>query len=396
MNPEDYAALEKEHMSGGMARRPAVIVRGEGARIVDASGKEYLDLSGAHGWASVGHCHPEITKAIAGQAARLVMHTENGYNDQRALWFRDLSALLEREVGSTEKGPLTRIHPCNSGAEAVEGAVKAARYFTGRPGIVAAKRAFHGRTLGALSATWKPHYREPFLPLVPGFSHVPFNDASALEEAVTEKTAALLLEVVQGEGGVHPATPEFLDAARRICDEKGALLVFDEIQTGMGRTGKWFACGHYRARPDILLLGKALGGGIPMGAVCWRREIGTFEAGRHASTFGGGPLPCAASRAVLEVMEKEDLPGRAARLGAKALERLEKEKPPKVREVRGIGLMIGLELKVKVNPILRALMEKGVWALPAGPTVLRLLPPLVITEEELDRALDLILEVLHG
>ncbi len=397
--PEDpgrLVSLEKEHMSGGMARRDVLVVRGEGARLFDARGREYIDLAGANGWAALGHAHPEVTRAVREQAGRLVCYTENGFNDQRALWFAELSAVLERELGSGEKGPLSRIHPCNSGTEAVEGGVKAARYFTGRPGIVAAKRAFHGRTLGSLSATWKPHYRDPFRPLVPEFTHVPFNDPKALEKAVTDRTAAVLLEVVQGEGGVHPATEEFLFAAERICRERGALLLFDEVQTGMGRTGKWFAACHYEAEPDILLLGKALGGGIPLGAVVWRRDLGTFQAGRHASTFGGNPLASAASRAVLRVMEEEDLPGRAARLGEKAMAAFRERKPPVVREVRGLGLMIGLELKKKVQPYIQALMDRGVWALPAGPTVLRLLPPLVIPEEDLDRAVETILEVLHG
>ena len=201
-NPEELKALERDHMSGGMARRDVLIVRGEGARLVDAAGREYLDLAGANGWAALGHGHPEVTRAVREQAERLVSYTENGFNDQRALWFSELAALLERELGTNDKGPLSRIHPCNTGTEAVEGGIKAARYFTGRPGVVAAKRGFHGRTLGSLSATWKPHYRDPFKPLVPEFSHVPFNDPKALEEAVTDRTAAVLLEVVQGEGGV--------------------------------------------------------------------------------------------------------------------------------------------------------------------------------------------------
>ena len=396
IDPEELAALEKEHMSGGMARRNVLILRGEGARLFDASGKEYLDLAGANGWAALGHAHPAVTRAIREQAERLVCYTENGFNDQRALWMAELSALLEREIGADERGPLTRIHPCNSGTEAVEGGIKAARWFTGRPGVVAAKRGFHGRTLGSLSATWKPHYREPFQPLVPGYTHVPYNDAAALEKAVDDRTAAVLLEVVQGEGGVYPATEEFLDTARRICRERGALLLYDEVQTGFGRTGKWFAACHYEAGPDLLLLGKALGGGIPMGAVAWRRDLGTFQAGRHASTFGGNPLACAASRAALRVMEEEDLPGRAARLGEKALAAFREERPPLVRQVRGRGLMIGLELKTKVQPYIQALMERGIWTLPAGPTVLRLLPPLVIAQEDLERAVRTILEVLHG
>ena len=285
-----------------MARRDVVAATGAGARLRTVDGQEYIDLAGANGWAVLGHSHPAVTRAIAEQAGRLVMYTENGFNDQRALWFDELARLLAETLGASERGPLSRIHPCNSGTEAVEGAIKAARYFTGRPGIVAARRGFHGRTLGSLSATWKAHYRDPFGPLVPGFGHVSFNDPAGLDGAIDDKTAALLIEVVQGEGGVHPATPEFLHRARELCRDRGALLAVDEVQTGFGRTGRWFACEHWQVEPDILVLGKALGGGIPMGATVWREGLGRYETGRHASTFGGNPLACAASRAVLHTL----------------------------------------------------------------------------------------------
>jgi acetylornithine/LysW-gamma-L-lysine aminotransferase len=231
---------------------------------------------------------------------------------------------------------------------------------------------------------------------VPGFRHVPLNDVAALQDAVTPATAGVILEIVQGEGGVRPATGEFLAAARRLCDERGALLIVDEIQTGLGRTGRWFACEHYGLAPDILTLGKPLGGGIPMGAAAWREELGTFGPGLHGSTFGGNPLACAASRAVLRVLRDERLPERADRLGAAALERLRAASPAGARAMRGLGLMIGIELRQKVTPVLKALMERGIWALPAGDQVLRLLPPLVIPEDRLLHGVDVVIEVLRA
>jgi acetylornithine/LysW-gamma-L-lysine aminotransferase len=389
-------ALEDAHGSGAVPRRPVVIVRAEGASLWDDEGREYLDLGGAHGWASLGHSHPDVTRAIREQAGTLVMQTESGYNDQRAFWLGELGAVLLEHFGATARGAITRVQPCNSGTEAMEAAIKLARFATGRAEFVAALRGFHGRTLGALSATADPKYRRPFEPLVPGFRHVPLNDVSALEGAVTAATAGVILEIVQGEGGVRPATTAFLAAARRVCDDRGALLIVDEIQTGLGRTGRWFASEHHRLAPDIVTLGKPLGGGIPMGAAAWREQLRGFTPGLHGSTFGGNPLACAASRAVLRVLRDQRLPERAERLGATALERLRAASPAAVREVRGLGLMIGIELRQRVTPILKALMERGVWALPAGDRVLRLLPPLVIPEDQLLRGVDLVIEVLRA
>jgi len=372
--------LEDRHASGGVGRRPFVIVRAEGVRLWDEAGHEYLDCSAAHGWANVGHSHPLVTRAIQEQAARLVAWTESSYNEQRALWMRDLAAVTP--------GDLNRIHPCNSGTEAIEGAIKAARFFTKRPRIIAAQRAFHGRTFAALTATWNKDYREPFEPLLPGFSHVPYNDLAAMDEAIDDQTAAVLLEVVQGEGGVYPGDPDYFAGVRRLCDERGALLIFDEIQTGFGRTGKMFAAEHLPILPDIMALGKGLGGGIPMGATVWSDRLGVLASGTHGSTFGGNPLACAASRAVLQVLREEALPARAARLGAWLVGELRAIPSPQVREVRGLGLMIGVQLRGRVTPLLKALAEAGIWALPAGPTVLRLLPPLVISEADLETVVE--------
>ena len=383
---QDIIATEQTFTSGAYPKREIALVRGKGVRVWDAEGREYIDCIAGHGVANVGHCHPTVTAAIQEQAATLVTASEAVYNDQRAALLAELTARTP--------GDLNRVFLCNSGAEAVEGAIKFARYFTGRPGIIAAMRGFHGRTMGALSATWNPKYREPFLPLVPGFSHVPYNDLEAVAKAITPDTAAILIEVVQGEGGVRPADEDYLLGLRELCDEREMLLVADEIQTGVGRTGRWFACDHVGLVPDLLCVGKALGGGVPMGAVVFRERLGTMPVKTHGSTFGGNPLVCAASRAVLRVMADEDLPARAGRLGERLMADLRAIQSPLVREVRGRGLMVGVELRQRVTPLLKGLMEKGVLALPAGTTVLRLLPPLVIEEADLDAVVNTIAQVL--
>ncbi len=378
--------LEARYTSGVYPKRELAIVRGLGAQVWDEAGRAYIDCVGGHGVAIVGHCNPAVVEAIRQQAGRLITCPEIFYNDVRA-------QLLERLVAIAPDG-LGRAYLCNSGAEAIEAAIKFARLSTGRPGIVAAMRGFHGRTLGALSATWEPKYRDPFLPLVPGFSHVPYNKLEALEQAVDENTAAVLLEVVQGEGGVNLGQGDYLRGAQEMCQRKGALLIIDEVQTGFGRTGKLFACQHYDLQPDLLALAKGIAGGLPMGAVLMGERIANINPGVHGSTFGGNPLTCAAALATIAYILEQDLPGQAARKGAWALERLRRIPARLIREVRGLGLMIGIELRQKVTPYLKALMDEGVLALPAGTTVLRLLPPLVITEEELAQACAAIERVL--
>jgi acetylornithine/LysW-gamma-L-lysine aminotransferase len=385
---DDIISLEDSHTSGAYPKRPIALVRGQGARVWDADGREYIDCIAGHGVASLGHCHPAVTAAIQEQAELLVTCSETLYNDQRAALLAELAAHVP--------GDLSRAFLCNSGAEAVEGAIKITRLFTGRPGVVATMRGFHGRTLGALSATWNEKYRKPFTPLVPGFSHVPYNDLEAMAEHVTEDTAAVLVEVVQGEGGVRLGDADYFRGLRRICDDRGVLLVVDEIQTGLGRTGCWFAYEHVGITPDVLCLGKALGGGLPMGAVLWREALGTLPAGVHGSTFGGNPLVCAASRSVLRTLAEEDLPARAARLGQEFMAGLRGIESPLVREVRGRGLMVGVELRRRVTPVLRQLMGHGVLALPAGPTVVRFLPPLVIEAAELQVVLETVRDVLKS
>jgi LysW-gamma-L-lysine/LysW-L-ornithine aminotransferase len=337
---------------------------------------------GGQGAANLGHGHPAVVAAIQAQAARLMSCPEIFHNDQRAAYLSELAPLLPMPG---------RLFLCNSGAEAIEAGIKFARLLTGRTRILATKRGFHGRTMGALSATWESKYREPFMPLVPDFAHVPYGDAEELAEAIDENTAAVLLEPVQGEGGVRPAPPGYLEAARRLCDERGALLLLDEVQTGFGRTGKLFAAEHTGVVPDILILAKSIAAGLPMGAVAIHERFGPLPGGTHGTTFGGNPLLCAAARAALRAYIDEDIPRQAAEKGAWLMERLRGLHLPAVREVRGQGLLIGLELKGRVQPVLQALMERGVLALPAGPTVLRLLPPLVIGYDDLEtviRAID--------
>ncbi len=299
--------LENAYTSGVYGKRPVAIVRGQGARVWDDEGREYIDCTAGYGVANIGHARPEIAEAIAAQAQRLITCPEMFYNDTRA-------RLLERLAHLTPTG-LNRIFLCNSGTEAVEGALKFARLATGRRGIVATLRGFHGRTMGALSATWEPHYREPFAPLIPGVTHVRYNDLAAMDAAITSETAAVIIELVQGEGGVHVATAEYVQGLARLCRERGALLIVDEVQTGFGRTGRLFACDHYDLQPDILCLAKSLAGGVPVGAICLGprvMESGRITRGVHGSSFGGNPLACAAALAALDIIELEDLPARAA------------------------------------------------------------------------------------
>jgi acetylornithine/LysW-gamma-L-lysine aminotransferase len=335
--------------------------------------------------ANLGHAHPGVARAVADQATRLITSHEAFYNDQRA-------AALERLAGL--RPGLDRVYLCNSGTEAVESAIKFARLSTGRSGVVAAMRGFHGRTLGALSATWNRHYREAFEPLVPGFRHVPFNNVAALREAIDRDTAAVVLEVVQGEGGVHVAEPGYLQAAQEACRTNNALLIIDEVQTGLGRTGKLLAVEHFDLTPDLLCLAKSVAGGVPMGAVLVGKNVSGFAPGLHGSTFGGNPLACAAAVAALDAIRNERLSEQAAEKGAYVFARLREIESPLIREIRGLGLMVGIELKRKVAPYIDGLLQRGVIALPAGLTVIRLLPPLVITIEQLDRVFAAIEQVV--
>lgn len=378
--------IEEQHTSGAYAKRPLALVRGEGCAVWDDAGNQYLDLTSGQGVALLGHAHPAITAAIAQQAQRLITCPEIFYNDRRAALYSLLAEITP--------GDLNRFFLCNSGAEAIEGALKVARLLTGRSRVVAAMRAFHGRTLGALSLTWNRQYRDPFTGWTLDAAHIPYNNLEAAQNAINSETAAVIVEAVQGEGGVYPADTAYLQALRQRCDEHGALLIVDEIQTGLGRTGQWFAFQHAGIQPDIIALGKGLAGGVPVGAVCWSNRLGTIPKSTHGSTFGGNPLACAAAIATLTTLRDQNLPHQAAEQGAWLLEALRRLDHPSVREVRGSGLMIGIELRGRVTPVLQTLQARGILALPAGQNVLRLLPPLIITREELTHAVETIQHAL--
>ncbi|MDE3194165.1 MAG: aspartate aminotransferase family protein [Chloroflexota bacterium] len=377
----DIRTREDAHTSGLYQKRPLAIVRGEGARLWDADGNEYIDCVGGQGSANLGHGNAAVAEAIAAQARALASCTELFYNDRRAELYDVLAAILPPE--------LDRVFLCNSGTEAVEAAFKFARMTTKRARIVATMRGFHGKTMGALAATWGPEYREALGgdALLPGTAHIPFNKVEALDAAITPDTAAFVLELVQGEGGVRPATEEFAREAARICRERGALLILDEVQTGFGRTGAMFALERYGVVPDLLCLAKSIAGGVPMGAVAFSRRLGDLPKRSHSTTFGGNPLACAASIAAIGEMRRLDLARNARERGEQLLDGLRGIESPRVREVRGLGLLCGVELKENAGPTIKALQDGGVLALGAGPTVVRYLPPLVISAEQIERVL---------
>ena len=366
-------SIEQRYAFEVFPKRDIAIVRGEGATLYDESGRAYIDCVAGVGVASVGHANPDVARAIGEQAQTLITCPGIFYNDVRA-------RLLEKLVSITPPG-VSRAFLCNSGTEANEAAIKFAMHATGRRGFVCAMRGFHGRTVGALSATHK--HRNAWEPLLDGFDFVPFNNVDKLRAAVSDDTAAVVVEIVQGEGGVRLGDAAFFAAAREVCDAHGALLIVDEVQTGFCRTGRFFACEHHGVEPDILCLAKAMAGGVPMGAVVVGDAV-PAETGMHGSTFGGNPLACAASLATIEVMEREGLAEQARAKGALFAASFARRGSSKVRAVRQIGLMIGIELKERARPHIEALMTHGVLALPAGPTVIRLLPPLVIEDEALD------------
>ena len=364
--------LERQYGLEVYPKRDINIVRGDGALVWDDKGNEYIDCVGGIGVANIGHANPYVSEAIKNQSETLLSCPGIFYNNVRG-------ELMEKLI-SVSPSSLEKVFLCNSGTEANEAAIKFARISTGKNGFISVMRGFHGRTMGALSATFK--YRDEFEPLIPGNSFVPLNNIQKLEQAINENTAAIIIEIIQGEGGVRAADQNYLRSVRQLCDEKNILLVVDEIQTGFGRTGKMFACEHSGITPDMMTLAKAMAGGVPMGAVLCSTKVSSALS-KHGSTFGGNPLACAASLATIKYIEDYDLVNRSCQAG-KIFSSLVKDKlPDSVREFRQFGLMIGIELKTKSRPIIEKLLELGVLALPAGPTVVRLLPPLVISEEQL-------------
>ncbi len=377
----DLKKRESESIFQTYSRQDVLLVRGSLARVWDSDGKEYLDFVAGIAVNSVGHCHPRVVEAIGRQAATLI-HTSNLYYTENQVL---LAEELKRLTG------MKRAYFCNSGAESVEAALKLTRRATGKSKIVAAEHAFHGRTLGALGLTYKTVYREPFQPLSEA-TFIPFNDDEALKSAVTRETAAVILEPVQGEAGVYVADKDFLLAARQICDDAGALLIFDEVQTGFGRTGKWFGKDHSGVQPDIITLAKAIAGGLPMGAMLASETVSeAFQKGDHGSTFAGSPLISAAAMATIEVILEEKLVQRSEELGLYLRTELEKLGP---REIRGQGLMVGLDLDADCKVLVEKALQKGVLINNTGEHTLRLIPPLVVTREEIDRVVTVIGELL--
>jgi acetylornithine/LysW-gamma-L-lysine aminotransferase len=385
VNEYDIINFENRLMANVFAKRPVVITRGKGALVWDINGKEYVDCMGSYGVALLGHSHPKVVEAVCKQAETLISCHASLYNNKR-------TEFLQKLMGITPKG-LNKAFLSNSGAESVECAIKLARKFTGKPEIIAVMGGFHGKTMGALSATWDKKYREPFQPLVPEFKHVPPDNLEKLSQAITNKTAAVLLEPIRGEGGVRIPPDEFLPGIRELCDEKNVLLILDEVQTSFGRTGKLFACEHWGVTPDVMCLAKPFAGGLPIGITVAKENImASFKVGEHSSTFSGSPLVCAAACAAIKVLVEDKLAERAATLGGYFKAELEElqAKYRIVKEVRGLGLMLGVELRYDVRNIILKAMDRGVLILDAGRNVLRFLPPLVIEKEQIDKAISVL------
>lgn len=395
MNTREIVEMGDKYLIKCVGRIPLAPVRGEGARLWDADGREYLDFVSGIAVNSLGHCHPEVVDAICRQAKELI-HCSN-------LYYIEPQVRLAKTLA--ENSGLDRAFICNSGAEANEAAIKLARKYAKKKSgpekfeIVTAWNSFHGRTLATITATGQPKYHKGFEPLPAGFKYVPFNDLDALEKAVGPATCAVILEPVQGEGGVNVASRYYLEGASMLCREHGALLVFDEIQTGLGRTGRFLACQHYGVLPDILTLAKALGGGFPIGATLASEEVaGAFQPGDHASTFGGNPLACAAALAALEELLYGGAVENASSVGAYFYDRLRDlaVKHGCVREVRGLGLLLGMELSAEGKDIVAGCQEKGLLINCVGGNVLRFIPPLNITSGDVNRAVSILDEVMAG
>ena len=390
MTASDAREVEDAHYARYYARKPVTIVRGSGALLYDEKGREYVDCTGAYGACIVGHAHPKVAQAISEQARKLIACHGSTYNDARAEFISKLSTILP--------GELNRVFLTNSGAEAIECAIKVARKATGRRKIVAVKGAFHGKTHGALSATWDAKYRKDFEPLVPDFTHIPFNNSEIAKQTITNDTAAIFLEPVQGEGGIRVPSKEWITLLSDLIHDAGGLLVADEIQTGFGRTGKMFAGEHTGLKPDILCLGKGIASGLPIGVTA--APDGTMSSlpiGEHTTTFGGNPVVCASGSATIGVLLEEHLVDNAAKAGeyfkASLLGLMGKHRV--VREVRGLGLMLAVEARFDVHEILTNALNEGVLMLDAGRNVLRFLPPLCIQTGQIERVLATLDRVLE-
>jgi acetylornithine/N-succinyldiaminopimelate aminotransferase len=389
MTTQETIELFNKYVIANYLRLPKVIVRGQGCYIYDADGKEILDMF--PGWAvsGIGHCHPKVVEAIRKQAG-VLLHIDNTfYSEPQG---RLAKLLSERAFGG-------KCFFCNSGAEANEAALKLARIATAKEKykFITAQGSFHGRTFATVTATAQPKYHEGFLPLLPGFVYVPFNDIAALEKAFTDEVAAVMVEPIQGEGGINVATKEYLQAIRNLCDENAAVMILDEVQTGIGRTGKWFAYQHYDIVPDIITMAKALGGGMSIGAMMANNEIaGSLVPGKHASTFGGNAIACAAAIAVVEAIEEGNLLENAAQLGQYTKDKLNqlKQRHPIIDHVRGIGLMIGIQLTGPGKEIVDKCLAKNLRINCTNDTVLRFMPPMIATQDHINKAVSILESVL--
>lgn len=376
--------------AGTYMKREVALVRGEGIYVYDEDGRRYIDCVAGIAVAVLGHAHPQLVQAISEQAASIISAPELLCTPMRAEYQRRLLEYFPEFYN--------RVFLCNSGAESVEGALKFARLSTGRHGIVALKKGFHGKTMGALSPTAEPKYREPFQPLLPEVHHTA-PDIGALRELLEEhgdKLGCFIFEPLQGEGGVNPHDAEFLRQAASLVREREMLLIADEVQTGFGRTGRMWAHEHFALQPDIVCLAKAIGGGVPMGAIVLGNRVAELPPQSHTSTFGGNPLACRAALAVLDAIEEQKLVENARAVGEHLAERLRAADVKLIREVRGMGLMIGIELKQRAGQYLQSCAERGLLILLAGPRVIRLLPPLITTKSDADEIADILIDVLSN
>ena len=380
---------EDQYLGNLYQRFPVTIEKGLGAHVWDTKNKEYIDCMGGYGVALVGHRNERVVNAIKSQVDKIITVHSSLYSKTR-------EEFLETLFKAAPKG-LTQAHLNNSGAEAIEAAMKFARKFTGKKGMVAMNGSYHGKSMGALSLTFNPKYRKSFQPLVDKVTFSPFGNIESLREKIDGDTAFVILEPIQGESGIHVAPDGFLQDVRKLCDDNGILLIFDEIQAGLGRTGRMWASEHWDTAPDILCIAKGIAGGVPMGVTMVRPDIlDCISKGEHSSTFGGNPLSCAAGTATLQALTQDGLIDNADKMGKlfrDGLERL-KEKHTVIREIRGKGLMIGIELKFEVKDILMEGIEKNLLLLYSGRNILRLLPPLVISEEDVTRSLEILDELL--
>ena len=390
LSTQDTIAMYDEHVIANYGRLPIVIVRGEGSYVWDADGKRYLDLFS--GWAvtSLGHCHPRLVAALREQAGKLIFMANHMYTEPQG---RLAKLLSEQSFGG-------HAFFCNSGAESVEAAIKLARLHTPSPKykVITFEDSFHGRTFAAISATAQSKYHQGFQPLLAGFEYAPLNDLDAVRATVDDETCGILVEPIQGEGGVNLCTDEFLQGLRDLCDERGLVLMFDEVQTGIGRTGKMFGYQHTGVVPDIMTLAKHLGGGVPIGAIVAKPEVGaSMTPGTHASTYGGNPLAAAAGCAVIETILEENLLDNTNEVGRYAVGKLRalQEQQPKIKEVRGLGLMIGIELAHSGAEVFKKCLDKGLLTNCTHDTVMRFMPPLTVTRDEIDEGIAIMAQAIE-